>query len=481
MIHMRMGSIHVATFIKLILLVLVSNVCCVRNKTSADLHHHLFQNYVKDVRPVIDAKTTTHVTYRLLIKSLLALDTRDQSFSIGTSLKAVWSDEYLRWDPDDYDGIDTFNVPITSIWIPDITLIDNADIGFERYKPDTRAQIYSDGTIIWFVPIIFTKSCNIRVQWFPFDTQVCDMRFLSWSHDGFQINLEAEKSADASQDSYGRNGVWDLVAFRSRRIVTKYLCCPAPYPEVQYRLVFKRHAAFYIYYMVLPCLFLSILSLLVFYLPPDCGEKLTLSITNLLALVVFQQIIAENMPPSSDDSPVIGTYFICMIAMVCISVISTGFVMHVSGISQPMPRWIKRIFLEIVPRSMCLSVYSFQAHHIDAADIFENQHNNDNAVIANGKVASTKENVDSVGVEPKTFNKTVELLRYIKEDIDTKNTATLEHLQWRRVSIIIDRMLLYLFSTFTIVCTFYLAVQIVTGSMGEYDEILYELEEDWPI
>ena len=48
------------------------------------------------------------------------------------------------------------------------------------------------------------------------------------------------------------------------------------------------------------------MSLLVFYLPPDCGEKLTLSITNLLALVVFQQIIAENMPPSGDDSPIIG-------------------------------------------------------------------------------------------------------------------------------------------------------------------------------
>ena len=99
-----------------------------------------------------------------------------------------------------------------------------------------------------------------------------------------------------------------MVAVRPKRVVTVYLCCPEPYPELHIRLVFKRHAAFYIYYMVLPCLFLSILSLLVFYLPPDCGEKLTLSITNLLALVVFQQLIAENMPPSSQQSPVIGEF-----------------------------------------------------------------------------------------------------------------------------------------------------------------------------
>ena len=101
-----------------------------------------------------------------------------------------------------------------------------------------------------------------------------------------------------------------MVAVRAKRVVVTYLCCPEPYPQLHYRLVFRRYPEFYIYYMVLPCLFLSVLSLLVFYLPPDCGEKLTLSITNLLALVVFQQIIAENMPPSADDSPLIGKLII---------------------------------------------------------------------------------------------------------------------------------------------------------------------------
>ncbi len=98
-----------------------------------------------------------------------------------------------------------------------------------------------------------------------------------------------------------------MVDLISKRVVIWYPCCPnEPYPELHFRVVFRRHPQFYIYHMILPCLFLSVLSLVVFYLPPDCGEKVTFSITNLLALVVFQQIFAENMPPSSDDSPVIG-------------------------------------------------------------------------------------------------------------------------------------------------------------------------------
>ncbi len=76
----------------------------------------------------------------------------------------------------------------------------SADDGFERIKPGTRAQIYWDGTIIWYAPVIYKSSCNIRVQWFPFDTQVCDMIFLSWSYNGLKVDMEAERSADAAQN-----------------------------------------------------------------------------------------------------------------------------------------------------------------------------------------------------------------------------------------------------------------------------------------
>ena len=119
-----------------------------------------------------------------------------------------------------------------------------------------------------------------------------------------------------------------MVAVRAKRLVYSWVCCPEPFAHIKYYLVFKRYPKFYIYYLILPCLLLSVLSLLVFYLPPDCGEKLTLAITNLLALTVFQQIIAEHIPPSTDDSPVIGKlvmvifnlYFKLFISVIDISV-----------------------------------------------------------------------------------------------------------------------------------------------------------------
>ncbi|XP_072021485.1 neuronal acetylcholine receptor subunit beta-3-like [Amphiura filiformis] len=199
---MKSNVVNTSHVVIFILLQITSGGSCLQNKTIINLHQHIFKNYVKDVRPVMNVKTTTNVTYRVAFRSLLALETRDQKFTVGAILKATWTDEFLTWDPDEYNGIKKFNAPITTIWTPDITLIENADIGFESTKPGTRAQIYSDGTIIWYAPVIYTVSCKIRVRWFPYDTQVCDMVFVSWSYDGFGINLEPERSPDDTLNRY---------------------------------------------------------------------------------------------------------------------------------------------------------------------------------------------------------------------------------------------------------------------------------------
>jgi len=44
----------------------------------------------------------------------------------------------------------------------------------------------------------------------------------------------------------------------------------------------------------------------VFWLPPDSEEKISLSITVLLAFSVFQFVVTDLTPTSSDSTPIIG-------------------------------------------------------------------------------------------------------------------------------------------------------------------------------
>ncbi len=41
----------------------------------------------------------------------------------------------------------------------------------------------------WKPPAIYHSSCEMDVEYFPFDEQTCVMKFGSWTYDGFQVNI----------------------------------------------------------------------------------------------------------------------------------------------------------------------------------------------------------------------------------------------------------------------------------------------------
>ena len=77
------------------------------------------------------------------------------------------------------------------------------------------------------------------------------------------------------------NGVWCLlwrllrVGVPASRNVHAYDCCPEQYIDVTFKIHIRRRMLYYLLNLVLPCFFLSGLSLMVFIMPPDSGEKVT--------------------------------------------------------------------------------------------------------------------------------------------------------------------------------------------------------------
>ena len=58
--------------------------------------------------------------------------------------------------------------------------------------------------------------------------------------------------------------------------------------------------------MVFPCVLTNIVAALGFLLPPESGEKMSISITILLTLVVFMLVLTEHLP-ASVELPYLGT------------------------------------------------------------------------------------------------------------------------------------------------------------------------------
>jgi nicotinic acetylcholine receptor len=117
------------------------------------------------------------------------------------------------------------------------------------------------------------------------------------------------RTADVDMTNYVPNGEWDLLEANINRNVVYYPCCPEPFPDVTITITIRRKILYYTYNVILPCMMLSALTLLVFCIPPDSGEKIALGVTVLLAFSVFMLAISEKLPETSESIPLLGMYF----------------------------------------------------------------------------------------------------------------------------------------------------------------------------
>ena len=166
------------------------------------------------------------------------------------------------------------------------------------------AKVASDGHVGWPVPEVLVVSCQMNVHHYPWDEQTCHIKFGSWSFDHGSLDMAVEADV-GDTNNYIESGEWDLLEYTFKRHVVHYPCCEVRYPDVTATIKVKRKAFYIFFNLVIPAFLISMLSSLAFYLPPDSGEKMALSVTVLLALVFFLLLIAGSVPPS-DSIPLIG-------------------------------------------------------------------------------------------------------------------------------------------------------------------------------
>jgi len=52
----------------------------------------------------------------------------------------------------------------------------------------TKATLFPSGKVHWEPPAIYKSSCTIDVEFYPFDKQLCTLKFGSWTYDGYQVD-----------------------------------------------------------------------------------------------------------------------------------------------------------------------------------------------------------------------------------------------------------------------------------------------------
>nr|XP_012331412.1 neuronal acetylcholine receptor subunit beta-3 [Aotus nancymaae] len=403
------------------------------------LLRHLFRGYQKWVRPVLQSNDTIKVYFGLKISQLVDVDEKNQLMTTNVWLKQEWTDHKLRWNPDDYGGIHSIKVPSESLWLPDIVLFENADGRFEGSLM-TKVIVRSNGTVVWTPPASYKSSCTMDVTFFPFDRQNCSMKFGSWTYDGTMVDLILINENVDRKDFFD-NGEWEILdakGMKGNRRDGVY-----SYPFITYSFVLRRLPLFYTLFLIIPCLGLSFLTVLVFYLPSDEGEKLSLSTSVLVSLTVFLLVIEEIIPSSSKVIPLIGEYLLFIMIFVTLSIIVTVFVINVhhrsSSTYQPMAPWVKRLFLQKLPKLLCMK------HHVDRCSIPEKE---ESQPVVKGKVLEKKKHKqlsDGEKVLVAFLENAADSIRYISSHVKKEHFISQVVQDWKFVAQVLDRIFLWLF------------------------------------
>ncbi|XP_063045980.1 neuronal acetylcholine receptor subunit alpha-3-like [Engraulis encrasicolus] len=328
---------------------------CSTSKGEDRLFRKLFKRYNQFIRPVENVSDPVTVEFEVSISQLVKVDEVNQIMETNLWLRHIWNDYKLRWVPIEFDGIESIRVPSNKIWRPDIVLYNNA-VGDFLVEDKTKALLKFDGTITWVPPAIFKSSCPMDITYFPFDYQNCSMKFGSWTYDKAKIDLVLIGSKVNLKD-FWESGEWEIIDAPGYKHDIKYNCCEEIYPDITYSFYIRRLPLFYTINLIIPCLLISFLTVLVFYLPSDCGEKVTLCISVLLSLTVFLLVITETIPSTSLVIPLIGEYLLFTMIFVTLSIVITVFVLNVhyrTPTTHTMPQWVRHVFLSVLPRVMLM-------------------------------------------------------------------------------------------------------------------------------
>ena len=103
------------------------------------------------------------------------------------------------------------------------------------------------------------------------------------------------------------NGEWALVdTADSSSTYTEDTHPGKLFPRLTFSLYLHRKPLYYYIMIVTPCLFCIIIDIMVFWLPPESGEKVSLGITVLLAFSVFQLVVTDKTSKTLDFTPLLS-------------------------------------------------------------------------------------------------------------------------------------------------------------------------------
>merc|ERR550532_1817560 len=231
---------------------LLSQVSLGQGNDEHRLLHHLLENYRNIgpegvVRPVLNQNNNMTVNFGVAL--VYTEDFNDEKLIPDATFhlweRHSWKDEFLKWNPADYGGIDRIRIPmIAPVWVPDLILFNGIGHNFE-YDKDDLGLVSSDGSVLYIPRASRKVRCDLHN---PQEAAMkperprygCALKYGSWTYDGIKLNLEFYDGLEDIDITEYYSYDFDLVKHHAVKNVKYYPCCAEPYADLTFWLEFEK-------------------------------------------------------------------------------------------------------------------------------------------------------------------------------------------------------------------------------------------------
>ncbi|XP_060576266.1 acetylcholine receptor subunit alpha-like [Ruditapes philippinarum] len=220
-----------------------------------------------------------------------------------------------------------------SVWTPNLVLVNNVN-KLEKIGDDWQLiRALPNGETFYYPGDVFSASCRVDVTFYPWDRHKCSFSFAPWG----QVNTELVlgPTDDKVLTSYfSENGAW---AFYHSGVETSY-----GGHSIDFVLYLKRKPMYVFVNVILPIIFMAFLNTMIFAIPVESGERISYSITVLLAIAVFLTLVGDNLPKTSSPMSFFGYYLLAVLIISIGITIVTILNVHLyyKDENDPVPEWI---------------------------------------------------------------------------------------------------------------------------------------------
>ncbi|CAG0923505.1 unnamed protein product, partial [Notodromas monacha] len=258
----------------------------------------------------------------------LARDEKSQILTTNAELVLEWDDYFLQWDPANFSNINSTRLDPSKFWTPDIILYNSASTDYRAGLVSTYLMVTSTGRVKYLVEGIFQSICNLDVSYFPFDEQICTLKFSPWTMDKTAVMMKAVLPENGLK-RYVAVGKFKMISLVPKKSTTEDPCCIGiSFDDVTYYMTFQRRPMYYIINYIFPSVLINVIGVMIFYVPCGSGEKISLGISAMLTLVVFLMAMTDALPPA-DTIPLLSTYYVCSLILMTSEVLCSIIVLNI--------------------------------------------------------------------------------------------------------------------------------------------------------